>query len=38
MLDLGIVFTHGVRMGVWLSVWMGGQREKACLACISEIV
>ena len=30
----GIVFTHGVRMGVWL----GGRQEKVCPGCISETV
>ena len=30
----GIVFTHGVQMGVQLVGW----REKSCLGCISETV
>ena len=31
---LGIVFTHGVRMGGLA----GGRRQEVCLACISETV
>ena len=34
----GIVFTHGVQMGVWAVSQAGGQREKVCQGCISETV
>ena len=35
---VGVVFTHGVRMGGWAGGLTGGRQEKVCPGCISETV
>ena len=34
----GIVFTHGVQMGVRVGVWVGGWQVKVCPGYISETI